>query len=188
MPKLALRRIREAKKKRLTRLELGNCALIELPDELFKLAWLEELILSDNWYEYTNEELARRKPESQIHYKSNKIESLSPNIRALKNLKKLSVNSFAELHDLSPLRDLQHLQVLDVSRTQVSDLSPLRDLQHLQVLDVSRTQVSDLSPLRDLQHLQVLDVSGTQVSDLSPLRDFEPPRIFRRPMVVSHAA
>ena len=44
MSELALQRIREAKEQRLTRLDLGNCGLTELPDELFELTWLEELI------------------------------------------------------------------------------------------------------------------------------------------------
>ncbi len=47
MSELALKRIREAKDKRLTHRDLGNCGLTELPDELFELTWLEELILSD---------------------------------------------------------------------------------------------------------------------------------------------
>ena len=47
MSELALKLIQEAKDKRLTRLDLGNCGLTELPDELFELVWLEELILSN---------------------------------------------------------------------------------------------------------------------------------------------
>ena len=45
MSELALKLIREAKEKRLTRLDLGNCGLTELPDALFEWAWLEELAL-----------------------------------------------------------------------------------------------------------------------------------------------
>ena len=37
----------QAKQTRATRLDLGNCGLTELPDALFELTWLEELILSD---------------------------------------------------------------------------------------------------------------------------------------------
>ena len=44
MSELALKLIREAKETRATRLDLGNCGLTELPDELFELTWLEELI------------------------------------------------------------------------------------------------------------------------------------------------
>ena len=73
--------------------------------------------------------------------------------------------------DLSPLKDLRHLQELDVSTTQVSDLSPLKDLVHLRVLDLACTQVHDLSPLKELFHLEQLNIEGTQVTDLSPLKD-----------------
>ena len=45
MSELALQRIREAKQERLTRLDLGNCGLTELPDQLFEWAWLEALNL-----------------------------------------------------------------------------------------------------------------------------------------------
>lgn len=51
MSELALRLIRKAKEKRLTSLDLGNCGLTELPDELFELTWLETLILSnEHWF------------------------------------------------------------------------------------------------------------------------------------------
>ena len=43
MSELALKLIREAKETRATRLDLGNCGLTELSDELFEWAWLEEL-------------------------------------------------------------------------------------------------------------------------------------------------
>ena len=42
MSELALKLIKEAKEKRLTRLDLGNCGLTELPDELFELEDLKE--------------------------------------------------------------------------------------------------------------------------------------------------
>jgi internalin A len=40
----ALELIKKEKKERTGRLDLGNCGLSELPDELFELTWLEELI------------------------------------------------------------------------------------------------------------------------------------------------
>jgi Leucine-rich repeat (LRR) protein len=48
MPEKALKLIKEAKEKRLTRLDLGNCGLTELPDELTSLSWLKELVLKEN--------------------------------------------------------------------------------------------------------------------------------------------
>lgn len=47
MSQQALDLIAIAKKNRATRLDIGNCNLTELPDELFELTWLEELSLRD---------------------------------------------------------------------------------------------------------------------------------------------
>ncbi len=46
MSNLAQQRIREAKEKKLTRLDIGNCGLTEIPEEVFELTWLEEF---DYW-------------------------------------------------------------------------------------------------------------------------------------------
>ncbi|MEE9302181.1 MAG: hypothetical protein V3U84_00200 [Thiotrichaceae bacterium] len=51
MSKLALQLIAEAKEKRLTTLDLGNCGLTEIPEEVFELVWLEELSLSNGYFE-----------------------------------------------------------------------------------------------------------------------------------------
>jgi internalin A len=48
MSELALQRIREAKEQRLTRLDIGNCGLTEIPEEVFELTWLEELNINQN--------------------------------------------------------------------------------------------------------------------------------------------
>ena len=45
MPNLALQLIFNAKRTHATRLDLGNCGLTELPEELFELTWLTELML-----------------------------------------------------------------------------------------------------------------------------------------------
>ncbi len=49
MSQQALDLIAIAKKNRATRLDIGNCNLTELPEELFELTWLEELIVSGIW-------------------------------------------------------------------------------------------------------------------------------------------
>ena len=51
----------------------------------------------------------------------------------------------------------------------VSDLSPLRGLTHLAVLELWNNSVSDLSPLAGLVSLQNLGLVLNNVSDLSPL-------------------
>jgi len=41
----------------------------------------------------------------------------------------------------------------------VRDVSPLKDLENLEMLDLSKTFVSDLSPLKNLKNLATLDLS-----------------------------
>ncbi len=84
MSELALQLIREAKEQRLTRLDLGNCGLTTLPEELFELEWLEELILSRQpslWPTYED----RRSAAKQIS-------SIPIQIRYLVNLKELTIS------------------------------------------------------------------------------------------------
>jgi hypothetical protein len=58
MSEIALRLIKENKKTRSTTLDLGNCGLTKVPEEIGELVWLETLILGDFWSELTvvNEE------------------------------------------------------------------------------------------------------------------------------------
>ena len=67
MSDLALKLIQEAKDSRATRLDLGNCGLTELPEELFELTWLEELILNHRYWQYDFE-----KKQGQWIYSDNK--------------------------------------------------------------------------------------------------------------------
>ena len=129
MSQQALHLIAQAKQTRATRLDLGNCALTELPDALFELTWLEELIIGG--YQIDNEG------------EENNIKLFNPKIKLLRGLKKLIINRQKALSDLTPLTNLTALQYLDVNNTQVSDLTPLTNLTALQTLDVQSTQVSD---------------------------------------------
>ena len=52
MSDLALKLIAEAREKNLTMLDIGNCGLRELPEELFELTKLEELIVSNQYWGY----------------------------------------------------------------------------------------------------------------------------------------
>ncbi len=160
-----------------TYLDLGNCGLEELPDELFELVDLEVLILSGEWVEYNDIEQRWYSRESKNQGEANRLQELSPKLAFLKKMTQLVIagqyNNESEINDLSPLRGLLNLQSLNVSRTQVSDLSPLQDLLNLKQLSVSSTQVSDLSPLQGLLNLQSLRLPYTQTTDLIPLQELE---------------
>lgn len=167
MSELALRLIAENKKTRATFLDLGNCDLTEVPDEIGELVWLEGLSLSSVWSD--NDSFQK----SQNNKRPNNISRIGNQIGYLKRLKKLFIVGWYDkkydLVDLGPLSELTALQQLDVSDTQISDLDPLAKLTDLQQLNVSFTQIIDLGPLTKLTALQKLNIRYTEISDLSPL-------------------
>ncbi len=166
----ALALIAEAKRTHATTLDLGNCRLTELPD-LSGLPWLEELILSNRAFSYILGENISAREICQNLKELNRMASIV-GVGTLVYLKKLVVSGWDnmwELSDLSPLKGLSQLQILDCSWTDISDLSPLKALTQLQQLNVSSTGVIDLLPLHGFTNLRLLNCSETEVSDLSPL-------------------
>ena len=84
----AKRLIQQAKEQRLTRLDLGRCGLTDLETEipeLFELDWLEELYLSNHWYDYEKQ----RHIHSQNEGEDNFLSELPKGIDSLKALKVL---------------------------------------------------------------------------------------------------
>ena len=172
---LALKLIQEAKEKRLTSLDLGNCGLTELPDELFELTWLEELILCNSRKIFDEQKRKYILIGSKNRDKKNYFTFISPKISELLDLKTLIIGSDSVdlfgLNDITPLQSLTKLQMLDLSSTHVEDISALKDMTQLHFLDLNSTQVQDISALKELTHLQYLYLSSTQVQDISALKD-----------------
>ena len=99
---------------------------------------------------------------------SNAISDLSPlsNLNSL-NLLTLSDNSIS---DVSPLSNLTiNLTFLNLSDNSISDISPLSNLTSLRTLFLSDNSISDISPLSNLTHLRTLFLSDNSISDISPL-------------------
>ncbi|MFN4257182.1 MAG: leucine-rich repeat domain-containing protein, partial [Saprospiraceae bacterium] len=131
MSELALQRIAENKAKHARgedarRLDLGNCGLTEVPEEIKDCTWLQILILRGN----------------------QNIESLEP-IKRLTNLWQLDI-PYTSIGDLSPVREFENLEVLKCQHTPVKDLLPLKNLKRLRKLNLCFTQVEDLSPILHL--------------------------------------
>jgi hypothetical protein len=56
--------------------------------------------------------------------------------------------------DITPLKNLVNLEILDLSINQISDISSLRNLANLRELDLYNNQVTDISPLKNLVNLK----------------------------------
>lgn len=149
MSELALRRIEECKKTKSKSLDLGNCGLTEVPEEVGELVWLEEMYLSNG---------------SGRHRKLYEISALNNLI----NLRRV-ILSESIVSDLSPLANLINLRHLNLQQTPVTNLSPLSKLINLNQINLHNTLVCDLSPLSTLVNLQKLDLDNTPISDISPL-------------------
>ena len=194
MSKLALKLIREAEKTRATRLDLGNCSLVELPDELKKLHWLEELTLSNKWREPTVEGYSIH--NSKNDGQKNQLARLSPVISELVHLKSLCIGNWYErglIEDISPIKDLTNLETLYCTCTKISFIETIRGLTNLKSIDFSLSELVALDGLSDLtqlirvnlshcniksikeieflEKLEYLIISNTKVKDLSPIKN-----------------
>ncbi len=188
MSELAHKLIAKNKKTRSPFLDLGNCGLNEVPQEIADLVWLEELSFASAWASFNSKKWLNRNPKkAESKNKAASIDLSSPwrlkasaatidNSSVIADTKDSSIqglegNIDASMAycDLGPLSGLKNLKRLNLSNTPVIDLSPLAGLEKLQRLNVWNTPVADLSPLANLPNLQRLNVWNTPVADLSPL-------------------
>jgi internalin A len=88
MSKLALELIAKEKIEKIGRLDLGNCDLTELPEELFELTWLEELNVCNAYWDYEQ----KKRINSQNKGNRNHLSIISINIQQLQSLKILRLN------------------------------------------------------------------------------------------------
>jgi len=136
-----------------------------------KMTVLEELAQATNPLElkWVQDNILRG--ESVPDAFKTQISDLSP-LKELRGLQLLNLAG-SQVTDLSPLAELRGLQSLYLTGTQVTDLSPLAELKSLRSLYLRITQVTDLSPLAELRDLQLLYLEGTLVTDLSPLAELK---------------
>jgi hypothetical protein len=110
---------------------------------------------------------------TELSFSSVGVKNMWP-LCALKHLRVLNCPGDAanrrrsEFADLSPLAEMEDLEELDCSWTNVENLQPLAKLP-LNTLRCAGSRVSNLSPLHGLSLVE-LDLTGTSVTDLTPLK------------------
>jgi internalin A len=147
-------------------LDLGFCGMTDVPEEISTCHWLEILFLSDVVYDWIEEDLTHH---SLNRGKANKLTRLPGCLSNLKKLRVLTFNDAPAIDDLSVLSELNNLEILVMSGTNIFDLSPLTKLKKLSYIDFSNTNVTDLAPLKNLDNLIRIDAYGCEMSDLSYL-------------------
>ena len=168
MSELALKLIAENKKTKATFLDLGNCGLTELPDELFELTWLEGLSLG---IYFDEKSLTKVVNSVKLLQNQNQIDSLD-GIGNLINLNWLAAN-FNNLSDLSNLVSLNKLTRLDLFSNKITDITDLSEINGLTNLSLSANQISDYSYLSEIKSLTSLNLSKNQISDISILSELK---------------
>lgn len=167
-------------------LDLGNCGLTEVPEEVGELVWLEELILSNYWWEFVGR-INWKLKKSKNDKAPNAINSLPYNFRNLVNLKKIICSgdegSVWEIEDLSVLSYCINLRYIHCSATKVKDLSPISNLHFLKGLSCYNTKIEDISPLlpmlmRGIQ-IRSKNIAGSIRVDHSPVK-IPPPEIVQQ--------
>jgi len=165
MSDLALQLIAKAKRTKAKALDLGNCGLTELPDELFQLTDLEELNLCNSYWDYELQKWIKSKNKDR----PNEINTINYRIDSLSKLSTLRLYGL-EVSDISFLEKLTGLQTLYLSLNEISDISFLEKLKGLQILCLISNKISDISFLENLTGLETLSLSTNPISDISFLR------------------
>ncbi len=91
-------------------------------------------------------------------------------LNKLSDLKEVNVSG-TKITDLMPLRNLNKLEILDLSNSGVTILEPLHYCISISQLRLKGTPISDLSVLPAFQSLSTLDISGTKVNSLDAVKD-----------------
>jgi small GTP-binding protein len=71
------------------------------------------------------------------------------------------------------LSKFQRLEKLVLAVNQISDISSLKELKGLTILNLAANQINDISILRELKELTDLNLSGNQISDISILKELK---------------
>lgn len=166
MSDLAIQLIRENKKTQNPFLDLGNCGLTELPDELFDCIWLQRLQLGNAYYTEKNKFVKSPHSGHQNSLSNGALQQL----KRLNNLQALYL-SYNRITNISFLKELTTLQTLYLSYNQIIDYRILEKLPVLQNLYLSNNQITDINFLKKLTMLQTLDLSYNRITNISFLEE-----------------
>jgi Leucine-rich repeat (LRR) protein/GTPase SAR1 family protein len=163
MSTLALQLIKENLRTQDPFLDLGNCELPTLPDELFSLTHLESLSLGWRYYDDEKQEWIETKNQEAENQLTGKELAKLSELPQLKNLLLYHTISDGDIHFLE---NLTALQSLDLSSNQISEIRFLEKLTALQSLYLWANQISDIRFLEKLTALQSLNLRNNQITDI----------------------
>ncbi|MBP6663929.1 MAG: leucine-rich repeat domain-containing protein [Chitinophagales bacterium] len=173
MSQLAKNLIARARTEGWKRLELGNCGLTDLEaqvPELFELQHLEELVLSNKWWDLDKQEWIKSDDMRQ----ANKLSQLPQAMAQLTQLKVLVCggrwNDIWTISDIGVLKYLTQLTILDLWDNEISDIGVLKKLTQLTNLALGNNQITNIDVLQSLTQLTNLYLSSNKISDIGVLQ------------------
>lgn len=166
MSKLALKIIATNKKEKNPHLDLGNCDLTEIPDEVKTLDWVVSLSLCSRWLRFgaSGWEPTATKNDGE---KNRSLQSLN-GLEKLKNLRSLYIGDELDV-DLRPISLLPNLECLGISSIKTDNLGFLLPLKKLRSLHIEKMNVVDISPLAFSENLENLAVHAMDNSNLGSI-------------------
>ncbi len=152
----AQERIQQAKDNNLTQLDLSDCGLMEIPEEVFELTQLQTLLLGKPYQSTDNQD------------NRNRIAFIPVELSYLKNLQGLGLasNEFDEFPSI--ISNLPRLQTLMMNDNQLVTLpAEIGQLRHLQILGLNNNLLLDLPPeIGNLKKLKVLGLTNNRLTSL----------------------
>lgn len=168
-PKWVTKNIREAKERKLSRLDLSGLGLSAIPLEITQLTHLEELSLSFNKLETLPDSIAQLTNLRALNLRSNDLRIVDNSISKLVNLRilNLSYNKISSLPD--SIGQLRNLEVLDLSNNQLAVVAnPIGQLSKLKTLVLNNNRLNSLSDtVGQLKNLEMLDLNHNQVTTIA---------------------
>jgi hypothetical protein len=166
MSEMALQRIREAKEKKSTKLDLSKCELTHIPEEILELEFLEELQICDNKVQQFDI-LSNLKRLKILNAWNNEIFDAS-SIFTLKKLIGLGLTG-NKIKSIEGIDNLANLQVLMLYGNKISDISAIKNLKNIGVLILDENNIENLDAIKFLPKLKRISLSYNKIRDLSPL-------------------
>jgi len=159
----------------LTKLNLyGTGHTFKNYEPLTNLAQLKELNIYMN-PQATDENLKALESLTELRSISMSNNNYATTLNFLKNsekLRELRANWCDKISDFSVLKELNMLEILHLSKTQLSSIDFLKDNNRISDLDISKTKVSDLGPIKDATTIKSLNISGLEVDDVTFISNY----------------
>jgi Leucine-rich repeat (LRR) protein len=164
--KIALERIRKAKKTNAYKLDLSGLKLAQIPTGIYKLTYLTELDLAGNRLTEIKG-LKQLTGLTRLYLQWNQLTGIE-GLELLTQLIELRLYN-NQLKELKGLENLTQLTSLDLGRNKLSEIKGLERLTQLTGLYLNDNQLTEIRGLEQLTKLTILDLAGNQLTDTKGL-------------------